>query len=294
MYRSDDRGDTWTRISPDLSRNLNRDTIPIMGKVWPAGSVSLNASTTDLSNIVAMEESPIMEGLIWVGTDDGLVQVTEDGGKNWRRIESFPGVPAMTYVSHVYPSARDANTIFVTLNNWQRGDYQPYVVKSTDRGRTWTNITGDLPARHDAWSIAQDYVNANLLFVGTEFGVYTSVDGGTHWVQLKGGMPVAQVRDLTIQKRENDLVLATFGRGIYILDDYSALRELTPATLAEDAHLYPLRDAYLFSQTGTVEAGLNGAGPGWRSGLPGCPTRHSAPCSPTAYTMRHPLIPSLY
>jgi hypothetical protein len=261
VYRTDDRGDTWTRISPDLSRNLNRDELPIMGKLWPADSIARNTSTTALSNIVAIDESPLLEGLLYVGTDDGLVQVSEDGGKNWRKVEQFPGVPQWTYVTDVFASPRDADTVFATLNNWQRGDYKPYIVKSTDRGRTWTNITSDLPAKHDVWSIIQDHVNPNLLFAGTEFGLFTSVDGGQHWIQLKGGMPPAQVRDMTVQKRENDLVLATFGRGFYILDDYSALRDITPATLAEDARLFPLRDAALYNILGLAPAGSAGLSP---------------------------------
>ena len=261
LYRSDDRGDSWTVISPDLSRNLNRDEIPIMGKLWPADSIARNTSTTALSNIVSLDESPLFEGLIYAGTDDGLVQVTEDGGKNWRRVEDFPGVPKWTYVSDVFASPRDANTVFVTLNNWQRGDYKPYIVKSTDRGRTWTNIAGNLPDRHDVWSIIQDHVNGDLLFAGTEFGLFASFDGGRQWVQLKGGMPTIQVRDMTVHRRENDLILATFGRGFYILDDYSALREITPQTLAEEARLFPLRDAPFFNQTGLAPAGTAGIGP---------------------------------
>ena len=261
LYRSDDRGDTWTPVSPDLSRNLNRDEIPIMGKLWPADSIARNTSTTALSNIVSLDESPLLEGLIYAGTDDGLVQVTEDGGKNWRKIEQFPGVPQWTYVSDVFASPRDANVVFATLNNWQRGDYKPYVVTSADRGKTWANITGNLPERHDVWSIIQDHVNGDLLFAGAEFGLFVSVDGGTRWTPLKGGMPVTQVRDMTVQKRENDLVLATFGRGFYILDDYSALREINPATLSEDARLFPLRDAYSYSQLGMAPAGTAGLGP---------------------------------
>jgi photosystem II stability/assembly factor-like uncharacterized protein len=261
LYRSDDRGDSWTVISPDLSRNLNREDIPIMGKLWPADSIARNTSTTALSNIVSLDESPLVEGLIYVGTDDGLVQVTEDGGRNWRRIEDFAGVPKWTYVTDVFASPRDANTVFATLNNWQRGDYKPYIVRSADRGRTWTNITGNLPARHDVWSIIQDHLNGDLLFAGTEFGLFASFDGGNAWVQLKGGMPPIQVRDMTVQRRENDLVLATFGRGFYILDDYSALREFTAQTLAEDARLFPLRDAPLFSLTGLAPAGTAGIGP---------------------------------
>jgi hypothetical protein len=229
--------------------------------VWPRDSIALNTSTTALSNIVTIDESPLFEGLIYVGTDDGLVQVTEDGGKNWRRIEDFPGVPKFTYVTDVFPSPRHVDTVFVALNNWQRGDYAPYVVKSVDRGKTWVNISGDLPAKHDVWSIIQDHENGNLLFAGTEFGLFVSVDGGSRWVQMKGGMPSIQVRDMAVQRRETDLVLGTFGRGFYILDDYSPLRELTREALAEEARLFPLRDAYLFSNIGYAPAGTAGIGP---------------------------------
>ncbi|HJR58743.1 MAG TPA: hypothetical protein VJ813_05085, partial [Vicinamibacterales bacterium] len=260
VYRSDDRGDSWTRISPDLSRKLDAYNIPIMGKVWSRDSVALNTSTTPLSNVVSLDESPLREGLIYAGTDDGLLQITEDAGKNWRKVEDFPNVPKYTYVSDVAPSPRDADTVFVALNNWQRGDYQPYIVKSTDRGKTWTNISGNLPARHDVWTVLQDHVNGNLLFAGTEFGLFASVDGGGRWVQMKGGMPVIQVRDMAIQKREDDLVLATFGRGFYILDDYSALREITPEALGHEARLFPLRDAYLFTPRGMAPAGSAGIG----------------------------------
>jgi photosystem II stability/assembly factor-like uncharacterized protein len=263
VYRSDDRGDNWTRISPDLTRNLKYDEIPIMGKLWPADSVAFHESTTALSNVVSLDESPLLEGLIYAGTDDGLLQVTEDGGKTWRKVDSFPGVPQYTYVSDVFASPRDSNTVFVAFNNWQRGDYKPYLVKSPDRGRTFTSITGNLPDRHDVWCVIQDHVQGNLLFAGTEFGVFVSLDGGTSWVQLKGGMPVAQARDMTVQKRENDLVVATFGRGFYVLDDYSPLRDLATAEsspLTEDAHLYSMRDVYTFSQTGLAPAGTAGIG----------------------------------
>jgi hypothetical protein len=261
VYRSDDRGDNWTAISPDLSRNLNRDEIPIMGRVWPTDAVSRNQATTALSNIVSLDESPLLEGLIYAGTDDGLLQITEDGGKHWGKVEQFPGVPQWTYISDIHASPRDANTVFVALNNWQRGDYKPYLLKSTDRGRTWTSVAGDLPERHDVWSVVQDHVNSDLLFAGTEFGVFTTVDAGQHWVQLKGGMPIAQARDVTIQRRENDLVVATFGRGFFILDDYTPLREMTPQALAEEAHLFTLRDPYLFPLLGQAPAGAAGIGP---------------------------------
>ena len=254
LYRSDDRGDSWVTISPDLTRQLDATKIEIMGKVWPTTSVAFNQATTTLSTITAIDESPLLEGLLYVGTDDGLVQVSDDGGRNWRKTDKFPGVADYAYVTDVFASPREAGTVFVTLNNYQRGDYKPYIVRSTDKGRNWTSISGNLPARSGVWSIVQDHVSGNLLFAGLEFGVWFTVDGGQSWTQLKGGIPTTQARDLTIQRHENDLVVGTFGRGAFILDDYSALRDLTPAGLADEARLLPLRDAYLFEELGQQAA----------------------------------------
>ncbi|MGH9309357.1 MAG: WD40/YVTN/BNR-like repeat-containing protein, partial [Vicinamibacterales bacterium] len=254
LYRSDDRGDTWATVSPDLTRQLDATKVPIMGKVWPTYAVAYNQATTTLSTITAIEESPLLEGLIYVGTDDGLVQVTEDGGASWRKVEKIPGVAEYACVTDVLASPRDANTVFVTLNNYQRGDYKPYVARSTDRGLTWTSIAGDLPPRSGVWSIVQDHVNPNLLFAGLEFGVWFTVDGGVRWTQLEGGIPTIQARDLMIQRRENDLVVGTFGRGAFVLDDYSALREITAESFTGEPRLLPLRDAYLFEELGQQRA----------------------------------------
>ena len=254
LYRSEDRGDSWITVSPDLTRQLDATKIEIMGKVWPSYAVAFNQATTTLSTITAVDESPLLEGLIYVGTDDGVVQVTEDGGKTWRKVEKFAGVADYAYVTDVLASPRDANTVFATLNNYQRGDFKPYIVKSTDRGRTWTSMAGDLPARSGVWSLVQDHVNGSLFFAGLEFGVWVTVDGGQKWVQLKSGLPTIQARDLHIQRRESDLIVGTFGRGAYVLDDYSALRELTGQTLTGEATLLPLRDAYLFEETGQQTA----------------------------------------
>ncbi len=259
VYRSDDRGDTWTGISEDLTRNLDPTKIPIMGKVWPTDSVAFNEATTVLSAITTLDESPLMEGLIYVGTHDGLLHVTEDGGKNWRKIEKLPGLPEYTFVTDVFASPREVNTVFATFNNYQRGDYKPYVYKSTDRGVTWTAISGNLPQRSGVWSIVQDHLRGDLLFAGLEFGVWFTVDGGAHWTQLKGGIPTIQARDVQIQRRENDLVVGTFGRGVFVLDDYTALRAVTPQALTEEARLFPLRDAYLFNELGHVEAAWGNA-----------------------------------
>jgi photosystem II stability/assembly factor-like uncharacterized protein len=254
VYRSDDRGDTWTAISPDLTRHLDPTKIPIMGKVWPPDSVAFNQATTRLSVITALDESPLLEGLIYVGTDDGLIQVTSDGGRTWQKYEQFQGIPEHTYVTDVRASPRDVNEVFATFNDWNRGNFKPYVMKSADRGRTWTSVTGDLPERSGAWTVLQDPVNANLLFAGLEFGMYVTLDGGNHWVQLKGGLPTTEVRDIIFQQRDDDLVAGSFGRGVFILDDYTPLREMTPQTLGEEAHLFPLRDAYQFNELNQMEA----------------------------------------
>ncbi|MBI2214998.1 MAG: glycosyl hydrolase [Acidobacteria bacterium] len=247
LFRSDDRGDSWTAISPDLTKRVDRNALEVMGKVWPPDAVAKNASTSLYGNLVALAESPKVEGLLYTGSDDGLIQVSEDGGTHWRRVDSFPGVPPSTYVSRLLASAHDANTVYATFNNHKLGDFRPYVLRSKDRGKTWSSVAGDLPVRGSVYAIAEDHVLPELLFVGTEFGVFFTRDGGTKWVQLKGGLPTIAVRDLAIQKRENDLVLATFGRGFYVLDDYTSLRASTPDVLKSDAHLFSVdRTALLF------------------------------------------------
>jgi photosystem II stability/assembly factor-like uncharacterized protein len=254
LFRSDDRGDNWTCISPDLTRQIDRDSLPVMGKVWGPDAITKNLFTSPFGVATAMSESPVQENLLYVGTDDGLIQVTEDGGKNWRKIESFPVVPEMTLVSDLFTSSHDRDTVYAAFENHKRGDFKPYLLKSMDRGRTWTSIAGDLPDRHFVWSIVEDHINSNLLFAGTEFGLFFSIDGGTHWTQLKGNVPVIAFRDLEIQKRENDLVCATFGRGFYILDDFSPLRGLNAETLAGEGTMLPMRHAYLFNELGYVRA----------------------------------------
>lgn len=249
LFRSDDRGDTWQVVSGQLSRGLERDKLPVMGKVWSMDAVAKNASTAYFGNASAVAESPKKEGLIYVGTDDGLIQITEDAGKNWRRVDNIAGIPELAYVSRIVASNHDANTVYVAFENHQNADFKPYLLKSTDAGRTWTTIKGNLPANHPIWAIAEDHVNPNLLFVGTEFGLFFTIDGGQKWVQLKGGLPTIQVRDLTIQRRENDLVVGTFGRGVYILDNYTPLRLLRPEMLKQDAQLFPVKDALMYIQS---------------------------------------------
>jgi len=243
LFRSDDRGNTWTAVSPDLSRRLDRNNLPIMGKLWSLDAVAKHHSTSIFGNIVSLAESPKREGLLFVGTDDGLVQVSEDGGKAWRKVEKFPGVPDMTYVSCLTASPHDANTLFVAFDNHKMGDFKPYLLRSRDRGNTWQNIVANLPERGSVYTVIEDPMRKGLLFAGTEFGLFVSLDDGGSWVQLKGNVPTIAIRDLTIQAREGDLVAATFGRGILVLDDLTALREATPELLEREGVLFSVRKA---------------------------------------------------
>jgi hypothetical protein len=254
--RSDDRGATWKLISPDLTRAIDRNTIPVMGKLWPDDTAVWKNAFTDLYGTgTALAESPVKEGLLFVGTDDGLVQISENGGETWRKIESFPGVPELTYVTDIVPSARDAGTVFVTFNDFHRGNFKPYILKSSDLGRSWTSVSGDLPAREPVWTVVQDPVTPSLLFAGTEFGLSFTVDGGSHWMALKGGLPTIPIRDLEIQSRESDLVAASFGRGFFVLDDFAPLRQITPETLSAEAALFaPGRKSRAYEEIGYYRA----------------------------------------
>jgi photosystem II stability/assembly factor-like uncharacterized protein len=246
LFRSDDRGDTWKAISGDLTRQINRNQLPVMGRVWEPDAVAKNQSTSLYGNIVALSESPKKEGLIYVGTDDGLIQVTADGGGSWTKYDAFAGVPDSTYVSRVAASRFDVNTVYAAFDNHKNEDFKPYLLKSTDAGKTWTSIAGNLPENGAVLAFVEDTVNANLLFAGTEFGAFFTVDGGAHWVQLKGGLPTIAVRDMAMQAREGDLVIATFGRGFYVLDDVSALRQIKAESLEQAAALFPVKDSLLY------------------------------------------------
>jgi len=248
LWRSDNRGDEWRAVSGDLTRNQDRMNMPIMGRLqsWDAGWDIASMST--YNTITSISESPQVEGLIYVGTDDGLLQISEDGGQQWRkvRVGSLKGVPDTAFVNDIKADLHDADTAYVALDNHKFGDLSPYLLKTTNRGKSWSSIRGNLPDRTLVWRIVQDHVNPDLLFAGTEFGIYFSSNAGTHWVKLTGGVPTVSFRDLAIQKRENDLVGASFGRGFFVLDDYSSLRSVSEAQLAEEATLFPTRDAHWY------------------------------------------------
>jgi photosystem II stability/assembly factor-like uncharacterized protein len=249
LFRSKDRGNTWETISPDLTTQLDRNTWKVMDKYWSVDAVSKDVSTSLFGTIVSLEESSLKEGLLYVGTDDGLIQISDNAGKNWNKTAVFPGVPEYTYVSDILADKFNENIVYASFDNILRDDFKPYILKSTDKGKTWKSIASNLPINGTVHSIQQDFINPDLLFVGTEFGCYFTVNGGEKWIQLKSGLPDVAVRDIAIQKRENDLVLATFGRGFYILDHYAPLRLLNDKLIDEnEAFFFPVEDALQYIQ----------------------------------------------
>lgn len=257
LFKSTNKGDDWQTISPDLTRQIDRNKLEVMDQVWSIDAIMKNGSTTIYGNIVALDESPKRKGLLYIGTDDGLIQVSEDDGQNWTKYSSFTGVPEFTRVNMITASLHDESTVYAVFNNHRSGDFKPYLLKSIDKGKTWVSIASDLPQRGSVYCIKQDHIDPNLLFVGTEFGAYFSNNGGKNWIKISG-LPTVAVYDLDIQKRENDLVAATFGRGFYVLDNYSPLRLLNSENLEKKGHVFPIKDALLYIQADPL--GLEGTG----------------------------------
>lgn len=255
VFRSGEYGNSWTVISPDLTAQIDRDTWKVMGKYWPTEAVVKDVSTSQWGTIISFDESPKKEGLLYVGTDDGVISITENASEDissWNQTKTFPGIPEYTSISDIFSSRFDENIVYASFDNRKRDDFKPYILKSTDKGKTWTSIANNLPENGTVHTIEQDFVNPELLFVGTEFGLFFSYNGGAEWVQLKAGIPTIAVRDLAIQQRETDLVLATFGRGFYILDNYASLRDFKPELLDKEANMFPIKDALLYMQTEKV------------------------------------------
>ncbi|MGB5337438.1 MAG: hypothetical protein WBN07_17600 [Woeseiaceae bacterium] len=243
VWKSDDYGDTWTAISGDLTRNERRTRQPLMGRTWSFDASWDLYAMSSFNTVTSLSQSPLVEGLIYAGTDDGLIQVTEDGGQSWRRIDKLPGVPSRFFVNDIKADLHDPDVVYVVVDDHKSGDFSPYVLKSENRGRSWKSIASNLPERHILWRIVQDHEKPGLMFLGTEFGVFFTVNAGGQWTKLKGGAPNIPFRDLVIQTRENDLVGATFGRSFYILDDYSPLRDVSTSMLKNDSVLFPVRKA---------------------------------------------------
>jgi photosystem II stability/assembly factor-like uncharacterized protein len=268
LFRSRDHGQTWERISPDLTTND-----PEKQKQEESGGVTVDNSYAEMhTTIYSISESPRDGNTIWVGTDDGNVQLTRDGGKTWTNVVgNVPNLPKASWVSWVEAGRYDAGTAYAVFDRHTFGDMNPYAFRTNDYGKTWTPIiAADSPVRGYAHVVKEDTVSPNLLFLGTEFGLWISIDGGKHWAQYKGhNFPDVAVRDLVVQPRDSDLVLATHGRGIWIIDDITPLRHLTPDVMAKEAVLLPGRPAEqrIDAFGGWAEGSASFSGPNPTSGV---------------------------
>lgn len=261
LWRSEDRGDSWKAISKDLTKNKNRMQLPIMGATQSWDNPWDFNAMSNFNTITSISESPVQEGLIYIGTDDGLIQITEDDGNNWNKIEisSIPNLPENAFINDIKADLFDANTVYIALDNHKFGDFRPFILKSTNKGKTWKMISNTLPNKTIVWRLVQDHVNPNLIFAGTEFGLYFTIDGGNKWIKLKGNVPTISFRDLAIQRRENDLIGASFGRGFFIFDDYSPLRNITEDQLQQESILFKPRDAQWYIPRPTLAMGGKGS-----------------------------------
>ena len=249
LFKSPDRGVTWEIISPDLTTNdpeKQKDS---------GGPITLDNSGAEMHcTITTITESPLERGMIWCGTDDGNLQVTRDGGKTWTNvIGNVKGLPRNTWCSRVEASHFDAGTAYTAFDGHRTDDYATYVYKTTDSGKTWKSIKGNLPF---GWIhvVREDVKNKNLLFLGTEFGIFASLDGGLSWFSLKNDLPTVAVHDIAVHPRDNDLIIGTHGRGVWILEDISYLQEMTPEVLASPVHLFPVRPATAYYQSARRES----------------------------------------
>jgi hypothetical protein len=250
VWRSDNRGDNWKAISKDLTKNQERLALPIMGKVQSFENAWDVYAMSTYNTITSLAESKADENILYAGTDDGIIQLTKDGGKSWEEmtVDQLPKVPSTAFVNDIKADLFDKQTAYIALDNHKFGDYQPYLYKTIDGGKKWTSISDGIPDGTLVWRIVQDHINPNLLFLGTEYGVYVSLNKGEKWHKFSSGLPTIPVRDLAIQKRENDLVLATFGRSFYVLDDYSPLREINEESIGKEAILFAPKKALQYNR----------------------------------------------
>ena len=262
VFRSPDFGKTWEQISPDLTTN-DPEKLKDAG-----GPIAIENSTAEYhSTIISIAESPVQKGQIWVGTDDGNLQLTTDGGKNWANlIKNVSGLGANSPVSHVEPSRTDASTTYVAFDRHMLDDFRPYIFKTSDSGKSWTNISGNLPAKAYVQVIREDPKNRNLLYAGTELGLFASYNGGKEWIPLNlKNLPNVSVHDILVHPRENDLILATHGRSLWIFDDATPIQQLTPQILSSNAYLFSVRPALRyasrFTRYGTGDKQFAGPNP---------------------------------
>lgn len=254
VWKSEDRGDSWKAISPDLTTNTIRyelemmDNVPSIDALYDNGAMSLFATLTSIA------ESPITKGLLYTGSDDGIIHVSENDGQTWRKASSLPKVPALSFINDIEASRHNPNTVFAIADAHKQGDYATYLFMSKNKGGTWQSIAGDLPANTIVWSIKQDFKDENLLIIGAENGIYFSPNMGVNWMKLGSGVPTIAFRDIELHERDNDIVGATFGRGIYVLDDYTPLRSMNKVLANKSNAIFPVRDAWWYVPNAPMQA----------------------------------------
>jgi hypothetical protein len=243
LFKSSDQGNTWRIISPDLTKNISDRTLRKSGGLTPDEDPGGGAEF--YGTIVSISESPMEPGVLWVGTDDGNVQVTRNEGATWEEVgKNFPGLPSKDlYISKIDVGHHARGTAYVSVDGHEAGHFKPWIFKTTDYGKTWTSVSGNLPDEHPVYVVREDPKNPNLLFAGTEFSVFYSLDSGKQWSKLNNNMPTVAVHDLMIHPRDGDLIAATHGRGIWIMDDVTPLQQLTDAIKTSEAHLFANRTA---------------------------------------------------
>ena len=255
LFRTDDQGNSWKIISGDLTRGVAQKMNKLMGKSWSTEELAGKASSAVITSIA---ESPIDEQVLFAGTSDGWIHVSTDGGNSWTRSTTNPVLNEFTRVHHITASKHNKSVAYAACYAYTNGDYKPYLLKTSDGGKSWSLLNNNLPQKGSTFCIVEDHINEKLLFTGTQFGLYVSVDGGNEWIRFMNGLPTTTITDMEIQQRENDLVVATFGRGVYILDDYSALRDLTPDLLAKQAALLPIKQGLMYVEDSPL--GFRGKG----------------------------------
>jgi photosystem II stability/assembly factor-like uncharacterized protein len=244
LFRSRDRGNTWDDLG-DMTTGVDRATLPVMGRLPGENTLSVDDGVPFYPGLVAIALSPIQKGLIYVGSDDGRLRMSVDDGKTWTDLQDrLPGAPRGSWFGGIEASRHSAGTVYVAMDNHRSNDLANWIYKSTDGGKTFTAIAGDMPAGRAVRTIREDVKNPNLLFAGTEIGLFFSPNGGTNWIELKNNLPTLPHNDLLVHPRDNDLVLGTHGRGIWILDKINALQELTPQVMASPSHLFTVAPAY--------------------------------------------------
>jgi photosystem II stability/assembly factor-like uncharacterized protein len=244
LFVSRDQGDNWTLLG-DLTTGTDRRTLEVMGERPDSFTLSLDDGIPYWPTVSEVTESPLQEGVLYAGTDDGQVVVSRDGGNTWANVTgAVPGLPAMAWINGLEPSRHAAGRVYLVANDYRNDDYGNYVWRSDDYGESWQRIDGTLPPERVARTLREDPRNPELLYLGTELGLFISFDGGARWVPFHGGMPTMAFNDLVVHPRDNDLVLGTHSRGIWIVDNVNALQEINPAVLASDLHLFTAEDAW--------------------------------------------------